>query len=239
MFYYHDPLYMILMLVGMVLVFLPQMWVKNTVAKFSEIGTARRYSGQDVARQILSEHGLSSVGVEMVDGFLSDHYDPTQKVVRLSPEVYQGTSIASVAVAAHECGHAIQHAKGYYPVVVRSSLVPLANLGSQFGPLLLMVAAFMGLGAHAGTMGYLLALAGVGLFGMSVAFHVVTLPVELDASGRALKVLETHSYLNTQEMNGAKKVLTAAAFTYIATALYSLMQLIYWVFRLLGSRRDD
>lgn len=237
--FFHDPLYMVIMLVGMALVFLPQMWVKNTVAKFSEVGTARGYTGRDVARQILSEHGLSSVDVEMSDGFLSDHYDPTAKVVRLSPDVYQGSSVASVAVAAHECGHAIQHAKGYYPVVIRSSLVPLANLGSQMGPLLLMLAVFLGLGSQMGGMGFYVALAGVALYGMAVAFHFVTLPVELDASGRALKVLETHNYLNGQEMSGAKKVLTAAAFTYVATALYALMELLYWVFRLMGSRRND
>lgn len=237
--FFHDPLYLVIMLVGMALVFLPQLWVKNTVAKFSEVRTARGSSGRDVARQILSDHGLSSVNVEMSEGFLSDHYDPTAKVVRLSPDVYHGSSVASVAVSAHECGHAIQHAQGYYPVVLRSSLVPLANLGSQMGPLLLMLAVFLGLGTQVGSMGFYIAVAGVALYGMAVAFHFVTLPVELDASGRALKVLESRNYLNSQEMSGAKKVLTAAAFTYVATAMYALMQLLYWVFRLMGSRRSD
>lgn len=238
MLFFHDPLYLVIMLVGMALVFIPQMWVKKTVARFSEVGTARGYTGRDVARQILSEHGLSSVSVEMSHGFLSDHYDPTQRVVRLSPDVYQGSSIASVAVAAHECGHAIQHAKGYYPVVLRSTLVPLANIGSQMGPLLLMLAVFLGLGSRMGGMGFYIAVAGVVLYGLAVAFHFVTLPVELDASGRALKVLQSHNYLNGQEMAGAKKVLTAAALTYVATALYALMELLYWVSRLMGSRRD-
>lgn len=236
--FFHDPLYMVIMLVGGALVFLPQLWVKNTVTKFSEVRTARGSSGQVVARRILDEHGLRDVPVEMVDGFLSDHYDPGQRVVRLSPEVYQGSSVASVAVAAHECGHAIQHAKGFYPVVLRSSLVPLANLGSQMGPLLLMLAVFLGLGSKMGGMGFYVALAGVALYGLAVAFHFVTLPVELDASGRALKVLQGNYYLNQDELAGAKKVLTAAAFTYVATALYALMELLYWVFRLLGSRRD-
>ncbi|WP_303673877.1 zinc metallopeptidase [Vampirovibrio chlorellavorus] len=236
--FFHDPLYMVIMLVGGALVFLPQLWVKNTVARFSEVRTARGSSGQSVARRILDEHGLRDVPVEMVDGFLSDHYDPGQRVVRLSPEVYQGSSVASVAVAAHECGHAIQHVKGFYPVVVRSSLVPLANLGSQMGPILLMLAVFLGLGSKMGGMGFYVALAGVVLYGLAVAFHFVTLPVELDASGRALKVLQGNYYLNQDELSGAKKVLTAAAFTYVATALYALMELLYWVFRLLGSRRD-
>lgn len=237
--FFHDPLYLVIMVLGMALVFIPQMWVKKTVAKFSEVRTSRGTTGQDVARRILDEHGLRNVPVEMVEGFLSDHYDPSQKVVRLSTDVYMGSSVASVAVAAHECGHAIQHAKGFYPVVVRSSLVPLANLGSQMGPILLMIAVFLGLGSQAGGMGFYVAVAGVTLYGMAVAFHFVTLPVELDASGRALKVLQTNHYLTNDEMSGAKKVLTAAALTYVATAMYALMELMYWVFRLMGARRDD
>jgi len=231
---------MLLMLVGMALVFVPQMWVKNTVARFSEVGTAQRLSGRSVAQSILSEHGLGHVSIEMVEGELSDHYDPEAKAVRLSPDVYSGHSIASVAVAAHECGHAIQHAKGYYPVVIRSSMVPLVNFGSNLGPLLIMGAVMLGAFSHAApSLSITIAWAGVLLYGLAVAFHFVTLPVELDASGRALKVLETHNYLTREEMGGAKKVLTAAAFTYIATALYALMQLLYYVFRLLNSRRED
>jgi Zn-dependent membrane protease YugP len=236
----HDPVYLIIMVIGMALVFLPQMWVKNTVARFSEVHTARNFSGREIAQRILSEHGLSQVSVEMVDGFLSDHYDPAAKAVRLSSDVYQGHSIASVAIAAHECGHAIQHAKGYLPVVIRSSMAPVVGFGSSIGPWLLIIA--FGLGASATIMpgwAYNLAWVGVILYGLAVAFHVVTLPVELDASGRALKVLETQQYLSRDEMSGAKKVLTAAAFTYIAAALYALMELIYWVSRLMGSRRND
>lgn len=238
--YFNDPLYLILMVVGMALVFLPQMWVKNTVARFSEVRTSRGYSGRDVAQSILSENGLSNVSIEMVEGELSDHYDPTERVVRLSRDVYSGSSVASVAVAAHECGHAIQHAKGYYPVVLRSAMVPVVNFGSNLGPMLIMGAMFLGAFSHAApSFALTIAWAGVVLYGLAVAFHFVTLPVELDASGRALKVLETHNYLTREEMSGAKTVLTAAAFTYIATAMYALMQLLYYVFRLLGSRRDD
>jgi Zn-dependent membrane protease YugP len=236
----YDPHYLLLMLVGGVLVFVPQMWVKNTVARFSEVRTGRGYSGHQVAQQILSEHGLSNVSVERVDGFLSDHYDPTSKAVRLSTDVYSGDSIASVAVAAHECGHAIQHAKGYFPVLIRSSMAPAVGFGSSLGPWLIMIAVGLGATSHlmpqwAWTMAWL----GVILYGLAVLFHVVTLPVELDASGRALKVLETHNYLDREEMRGARKVLTAAAFTYVAAALYALMELIYWVMRLMGARRND
>jgi Zn-dependent membrane protease YugP len=238
--YFHDPMYLLLMVVGMALVFIPQMWVKNTFARFSEVRTSRGMSGRQVAQVILGEHGLSQVSVEMVDGELSDHYDPGERVVRLSPEVYNGSSISSVAVAAHECGHAIQHAKGYYPVVLRSAMVPAVNLGSNLGPMLIMGAAMLGAFSHAApSLSISLAWVGVILYSLAVAFHFVTLPVELDASSRALKVLESHSYLTREEMGGAKNVLTAAAFTYIASALYALMQLMYYVFRLLGSRRED
>jgi Zn-dependent membrane protease YugP len=238
--FFYDPAYSLIMLVGMVLVFVPQLWVKNTVARFSEVRSARGAAGRDVARSILAEHGLGDVSVEMVNGVLSDHYDPTQRVVRLSPDVYQGNSIASVAIAAHECGHAIQHAKGYYPVILRSALVPVVNLGSGLGPWLIIIALGLGVTSHAMPgWAWSLAWVGVVLYGLAVAFHFVTLPVELDASGRALKVLQTNHYLAADEMSGAKKVLTAAAFTYVATALYALIQLLYFVMRLLGSRRND
>ena len=238
--YFNDPLYLLLMVVGMAMVFLPQMWVKNTVARFSEVRTTKGMRGRDVAQSILSENGLNNVSIEMVEGELSDHYDPTARAVRLSSDVYNGNSISSVAVAAHECGHALQHAKGYYPVIVRSSMVPMVNFGSSLGPMLIMGSMMLGAFSHAApSLALTIAWAGVILYGLAVAFHFVTLPVELNASGRALKVLETHNYLTRDEMSGAKKVLTAAAFTYIATAMYALMQLLYYVFRLLGSRRDD
>ncbi len=238
--FFYDPLHLLIMGVGAVMVFLPQQWVKKTVATYSEVRNHRGLRGRDVATQILREHGLSNVSVESVDGFLSDHYDPSALAVRLSPDIYNGDSIASVAIAAHECGHAIQHAKGYTPVVLRSSLAPVVGLGSQLGPMLLMVS--VGLGATNHLMpawAWMLAWVGVAVYGIAVAFQVVTLPVELDASGRALKVLETQQYLNQDEMKGAKKVLTAAAFTYVAAALYALMELLYWVFRLLNNRRSN
>lgn len=237
---FHDPVYLMIMGLGMLLVFVPQMWVKNTVARFSEVRTQRGCRGRDVARQILGEHGLTQVGIELADGFLSDHYDPLSKTVRLSPDVYHGDSVASVAVAAHECGHAIQHAHGYFPVVIRSAMAPAVGFGSSLGPWLIMIAVALGATSHLGSSwAWMMAWLGVILYGLAVAFHVVTLPVELDASGRALKVLRTHAYLSTEEMSGAKKVLTAAAFTYIAAALYALMELIYWIMRLTGSRRSE
>jgi len=235
---FHDPTYMVLMVVGMGLVFIPQIWVKNTVSRFSEVPTARNLRGMDVARSILNENGLTDVGLEMVEGQLSDHYDPSSRTVRLSPDIYHGTSVASVAIAAHECGHAVQHAKGYFPVVLRSSLAPVVGIGSSIGPWLLIISFGLGVSSHVGG-GFALTMAwlGVCLYALAVLFHFVTLPVELDASGRALKILNQNAYLSSDEMGGAKQVLTAAAFTYVATALYALMELIYWVMRLMGSSR--
>jgi uncharacterized protein len=239
---FHDPTYMVLMLVGMGLVFLPQVWVKNTVSRFSEVPTSRHLRGADVARSILNENGLNDVSLEMVEGQLSDHYDPSSRTVRLSPDIYHGSSVASVAIAAHECGHAIQHAKGYFPVVIRSSLAPVVGIGSSIGPWLLILSFGLGVSSHiGGSFALTMAWLGVCLYGLAVLFHFVTLPVEIDASGRALKILNQNAYLNRDEMGGAKQVLTAAAFTYIATALYALMELLYWVMRLMGSssRRED
>ncbi|MBX2859845.1 MAG: zinc metallopeptidase [Vampirovibrio sp.] len=237
--FYYDPGYMMIMLLGGVLTFLPQMWVKNTYTKFKDVPAGAGYTGVDLAKKILQDHQVYDVDVEMVGGELSDHYDPTQKKVRLSQDIYRGQSVSSLAIAAHEVGHALQHATGYYPVVMRSALVPAVNIGSKFGPWLLMIA--LGLGAASGFMpdwAWLLAWLGVLMFGASVLFHMVTLPVEINASMRAVKILEDGRYLTTDaEVSGAKKVLTAAAFTYIAVALYSLIQLFYWIMRVMGSRR--
>lgn len=235
--FYTDPLYIVVMLLGAVFAFVPQMILNNIYGKYNEVPSVRGMTGAEVAMSILRENGLSNVQVEPVDGVLSDHYDPTSRTVRLSEPHFYGRSIAGVAVAAHEVGHAIQHAKGYFPVVVRSAMVPAVNIGSQLGPLLLMIS--LGIGFTSQVMpewAYLLAWVGVILFGASVLFHIVTLPVELDASGRATKILAGSSYLTQQEMPGAKQVLGAAAFTYVAQALYSLIQLLYYVWRILGTR---
>ncbi|MFN8615375.1 MAG: zinc metallopeptidase [Vampirovibrionales bacterium] len=236
----HDPTYMMLSLVGMALVFLPQLWVKSTVAKYREVPIRSQLTGADLAQEILRHNGISHVAVQAIEGELTDHYDPGAKAVRLSADNYYGRSVTALAIAAHECGHAIQHDKGYVPVVIRGAMWPLVGLGSQLGPLLLMIGIGMGAAQAAGpSLSALIAWVGVGAFAASVAFHLVTLPVEFDASGRALAILSNNGYLSSDEMPGAKKVLTAAAMTYVATALYSLMELVYWVFRLMGSRNRD
>ncbi|MBK8189235.1 MAG: zinc metallopeptidase [Vampirovibrionales bacterium] len=237
--FFHDPGYMLIMLVGLALTFLPQIWVKSAYNRYSQVPASRGETGAQVAERILRENGVTNVIVEEVAGQLSDHYDPGAHAVRLSTDNYHGRSIAGVAIAAHEVGHALQHATGYYPVVLRAAMVPVVNLGSQLGPLLLMVSLGMGAVSHA-MPGWAWGLAwlGVLLFSASVAFHIVTLPVEINASMRAIKILSDGRYVTTDELPGAKKVLTAAAFTYVAVALYSLIQLAYWVFRLVGSRRN-
>jgi Zn-dependent membrane protease YugP len=238
---FYDPGYMLITLVGAGLSFLPQMWVMNTVRRYVQEPTEARQTGAEIAREILNSQGVSNVAIEQVAGELSDHYDPSARAVRLSSDIYHGRSISAAAIAAHEVGHALQHATGYYPVVLRSAMVPAVNLGSQLGPILLMISLGLGATSHAmpawaETMAWL----GVLLFGASCAFHIVTLPVEINASMRAVKILADGRYLTTTEVPGAKKVLTAAAFTYVATALYSLIQLLYFVFRLMGnSRRND
>jgi Zn-dependent membrane protease YugP len=188
----------------------------------------------------LQEEGIQDVTVEPTPGELSDHYDPSAKAVRLSSANYYGHSVAGVAVAAHEVGHAIQHARGYYPVVLRSALAPVVNLGSQLGPMLFFVSLAIGVGSQA-MPGWAFGLAwlGVALFGLAVVFHMVTLPVEFNASRRALAILESGRYLSVNEIPGAKKVLFAAALTYVAAALYAAIQLVYFIMRLVGMQQQQ
>jgi Zn-dependent membrane protease YugP len=236
--FFGDPLYMVVMLVGAALVFLPQLWVKSTVAKHSE--EAASYTGREVAERILANEGLHNVRVEATPGELSDHYDPTARAVRLSEANYYGRSVAGIAIAAHEVGHALQHAHGYYPVVLRSALVPAVNIGSQLGPMLFFIS--LGMGATSQVMpdwAWTMAWVGVALFGSAVLFHMVTLPVEINASARALKILNTGGFVTASQLPGARQVLTAAAFTYVAAALYALIQLLYFVFRLMNARREE
>ncbi len=240
-FPFYDPLYMLLMLIGLPLVFLPQLWVKSTVGKYEKVRTSGSRTGAEVAREILSRQGRGSGQVEMTHGFLSDHYDPASKTVRLSEDIYHGNSVAATAIAAHEVGHAIQHARGFFPVVIRSSMVPAVNFGSQLGPILIFASLILGsMRFLAPDMMLVIGMSGVLLFGLAVLFHIVTLPVEIDASMRAVGVLQTNRYLTTQELPGAKKVLTAAALTDVATALYALMQMLYFAIQVLSatSRRD-
>jgi Zn-dependent membrane protease YugP len=242
MFMMFDPVLTMISLIGLPLVFLPQLWVKNTFKKVSQIQNRRGITGRYVAEEMLKRQQITDVQVEETPDFLGDHYSPDEKIVRLSPDVFEGTSIAAVAIAAHEVGHAIQHAKQYHPVVWRSKLFPVVNIGSQMGPLLLMasmILSFMMKGFS--QFAFQIGVVGVILFSFAVLFHFVTLPVEIDASSRALKVLKQDNYLFEDELPQAKKVLTSAAFTYVATALYALLELAGYIYRLflMSSQSDE
>lgn len=205
--------------------------VKSTYAKYSKVGTSTGMTGADVARQILHENGILNVNVEPVRGHLSDHYDPRKKVVRLSEANYYGTSIAGIAVAAHEVGHAIQDAKGYAPLRFRHALVPVANLGSNLSYFLIIA------GIIFGATG--LILPGIILMGGAVLFQLVTLPVEFNASNRAMNQVVSLGLIRNNEEGSARKVLNAAALTYVAAAVVALMELLRFVLIFVGMNQDD
>lgn len=218
---YFDPQYLVIMLVALALGFITQGYVNSAYRKWSRVDLATGRSGAEVARLMLDSEGLHSVGIEMVSGHLTDHYDPRADVLRLSTDVYNGRSVAAAGVAAHEAGHAVQHARGYAPAKIRGALVPAANFGSQASWLLIIVGMWIGV--------LQIAWIGVAAFALAVLFQLVTLPVEFDASSRAMGALTTTGTLPQEQISGARNVLTAASLTYVAAALISVMQLLYWV----------
>ncbi len=226
-----DPLYLIMIIPAVLLSVFAQIKVKSTYAKFSKVSTFRGVTGARAAHEILRAAGVNDVDIELTGGFLSDHYDPRFRVLRLSESVYSGNSVASVGVAAHEAGHAIQHAQGYAPLKIRSALVPVSSLGSNLAWPLLMIGFIF--------MSQSLILAGIIFFSLAVLFQVVTLPVEFNASSRALMALPAAGILSESEVKGARKVLSAAALTYVAAATAAVLQLLYFLMRagLLG--RDE
>lgn len=224
-----DYYYLVLIVPAIIISFIAQMKVSSTFSKYNRIANMRGLSGADVARRILDMNGLSNVVIEHVKGNLSDHYDPKSRVLRLSDSVFSSKSVAALGVAAHECGHAIQHAKGYTPLKLRHSIFPVVQFSSSAAVPLII------LGFLVNTP--LLVDVGIILFSAVVFFQFVTLPVEFNASSRALKILEGSYFLDGAEIKGAKKVLSAAAFTYVASALMSIMQLLRLVI-LANNRRD-
>ncbi|MCB0190489.1 MAG: zinc metallopeptidase [Anaerolineae bacterium] len=236
---FFDPLFICFLIPSMVLGFIAQAAVKNRFQKYSQVRTARGLTGAQVARQILDENGLYDVVVEETQGFLSDHYDPSSRTLRLSPQVARQPSIAAVGVAAHEAGHALQHAKGYVPLQLRSFMVPAVQFGSNLAPWIIMGGIFLALMSQAMSgLGLTIAWVGVAAYAMVALFAIVTLPVELDASSRAKKLLYSSMIVDKRELEGVTSVLNAAAWTYVVAALAAIMQLAYWVFRLVGLQRD-
>lgn len=234
-----DPLYWLVVGAGLILSLWASFKVKGTFAKYSQFATRSGMSGADVARRILAQNGIHDVEVEPVAGSLTDHYDPRTKTLRLSEPVFAGRSMAAFGVAAHEVGHAIQHARAYAPLKWRSAWVPVANIGGGLSMFVIMAALF--LGGAASPMGQTVGMVGVVLFAATTVFTLITLPVEFDASKRALATLQSGGYVSTEEWTGAKKVLDAAALTYVAAAVTSIMTLLYWAYALglFGGRRDE
>ncbi len=205
--------------------------VKGTFKKYNQTPIRSGYSGAQAAQAILRAAGIHDVGIKAVPGMLADHYDPRRKQVALSEEVLNGQTPAAVAVAAHEVGHAIQHAQGYAPLQWRSAMVPAVQLGSSLALPMLMFGFFL----HIGPLAWL----GVIAFSFAVLFHLVTLPVEFDASNRAIKILESSGIVASDEMVGVRKTLYAAGFTYVAAALVAVVELLYWLMRLGVLGGDD
>lgn len=232
MYYYYDSYYMIgylLVIVGAIIMALAQMKVSSAYNKYSRIENSRHLTGRDVAYEILNQHGLSDVQIYEVKGHLSDHYNPSNLTLNLSSEIYHGTSIASLAVAAHECGHALQHQEGYKPLTFRNMIVPVCNISQTIG----WVAILLGLFIGKSSISWL----GVLLMSLMLLFQIVTLPVEFDASSRALSILNDR-YLTEDEYTGAKKMLTAAALTYVAAMLSTLLSLLRIVLMVMSRDRD-
>lgn len=226
--YYFDWTY-ILVLIGAVLCMVASARVNSTYRKYARVRSMSGMTGAEAAQRILYQNGIYDVQVEHVRGNLTDHYDPSAKVLRLSDSVYGSSSVAAIGVAAHECGHAVQHQQNYAPLKIRSALVPVANIGSRLGlPIVILGVIFGGAGS-------VLAQIGIWVFSAAVLFQIVTLPVEFNASNRAMQMLSQYGILGQQEVGHVRRVLSAAALTYVAAAASSILQLLRLVL-LFGDR---
>ncbi len=230
-FYGFDWTYMAFILPCIVITLICQINVKSTFSKYSKIRNTRNLTGAQAAEYVLRQNGVSGVSIEHVSGSLTDHFDPRTNVIRLSDSVYNNTSVAAVGVAAHEAGHAVQHAQNYLPNKIRSAILPMARLGSQLSWILILIGLLFTARA-----GYIILYIGIALFSLSVLFTVATLPVEFNASKRALECIRDTDLLYGEEYTGAKRTLQAAAMTYVASALTAVMQLLRLI--LIARRRN-
>ncbi len=232
-YYYWDPTY-ILVVIGAVICMIASARVKGTFNKYSQLRSMSGMNGAQVAQRVLQAAGIYDVQVRHVSGSLTDHYDPRTKTVNLSDPVYNATSVAALGVAAHECGHAIQHAKSYAPLSIRSALVPIANFGSMLAWPVILIGLFF----NTRSSGLIIDI-GILLFSAAVLFQLVTLPVEFDASRRALVMLHTQGILADDELRYTRRVLKSAALTYVASAAAAILQLLRIILITNGRRRDD
>ncbi|SFQ16761.1 hypothetical protein SAMN02910358_00966 [Lachnospiraceae bacterium XBB1006] len=228
-----------LVLIGVILCLLASAKVKATVARFSRVYSASGMTGAMAAERMLQEAGIMDVTIRHVGGSLTDHYDPRTKTVNLSDDVYNSRSVAAVGIACHECGHAIQDATAYFPLTFRHSLVPVANFGSSISWPLILFGVLAGGMRTSGGMGYLLIQVGIFCFSLAVLFQLVTLPVEFNASHRAMQMITHTGMLTTEESHMTRKVLSAAALTYVAGAASAILQLLRLLIIFGGGRRDD
>lgn len=229
-FFWPDYYYIILVVPAIILSLIAQFGVKSTYSKMKRVRSSRGLTGAQAAFAVLRHYGITNVSVEQIGGELSDHYDPRANVIRLSSEVYGGCSIAAIGIACHEAGHAAQHAQNYAPIKIRNAIIPIANLGSSAGVLLAIAGYFLNFG--------LLTNIGIMLFAFVVLFQLATLPVEFNASARAMRVIEETGLLTDDERRGARKVLTAAAMTYVAALLVSLASLLRLIL-VFGKRNNN
>ena len=232
-YYYWDPTY-ILVVIGAVICMIASARVKGTFNKYSQLRSMSGMNGAQVAQRVLQAAGIYDVQVRHVSGSLTDHYDPRTKTANLSDPVYNATSVAALGVAAHECGHAIQHAKSYAPLSIRSALVPIANFGSMLAWPVILIGLFF----NTRSSGLIIDI-GILLFSAAVLFQLVTLPVEFDASRRALVMLRTQGILADDELRYTRRVLKSAALTYVASAAAAILQLLRIILITNGRRRDD
>lgn len=232
--FYFDWTYLILVLPAAILAMYAQSKVNSTFNKFSKIGNRNGYTGAQVAQMLLSIAGVTDVSIEQVAGNLTDHYDPSNKVLRLSQSVYGSRSISALGVAAHETGHAVQHNRGYIFLGIRNAIFPIVNFSSKLAMPLIMIGFLLSFFTQSYTIIYF----GVILFTVVVAFQIITLPVEFNASSRAISMLEENNILTSDEIAPAKKVLSAAALTYVASAAVAIATLLRYIM-LLNNRRDD
>ena len=228
--YYNDLSYLIFMLPAILLTMWAQFKVKSAYSKYSKTANSRGLTGEDAARSVLSANDVANVRIEHINGTMTDHFSPTENVIRLSDGVHRERSIAAVCIAAHEAGHAVQHAENYFPNKVRSSLIPVANITSKLSWPLIIAGLFIS---------ETLIWAGIIAYSLAVLVYLVTLPVEFDASRRALATIKRTGMLSENEYKGAKSVLTAAAMTYVASALTSVLQLLRLLLMVSGRRRND
>ncbi len=233
---FNDPTY-ILVLIGLILSMAASAKVRSTFAKYSRVRSARGITGAETASHILRRNNVLDVQVRHIGGSLTDNFNPMNKTVNLSDSTYGSSSVASIGVAAHECGHVMQHEEGYLPLTIRATILPVANFGSKVSIPMIIIGVL--LGAARGGIGVTLTTIGIWLFSFAVLFQLVTLPVEFNASRRALAILQQEQILYPEELKMAREVLTAAALTYVAAAASSALQLLRLVILFGGNRRND